>query len=368
MTRSGAPRKARRKTGKAGRNRRSAKQAVSFSSKVYAFLKEVVITLAIVLVIQTFAFGSFHVPTPSMENNILVGDRLIASKVHYGGRTPQTLGIPFTNIYLRGLKLPAFRVPGVTDVKRDDIVVFNFPPEDAPIERKTHYVKRTVGLPGDEIEIRDKVVYINDEEIPAPESSKEHYMATLSSEQVTMPMSRLRSLGVRTVQPFEDGRRYLLPEISADVAAEVERWPYVEEVERFVIPEGSNSGMEIFPEGSGFNPHQYGPLSIPERGDIVALTESTWPIYSDIITRYEGHTVRRTADDAFEIDGVETNEYIIEQDYYFMMGDNRDNSLDSRAWGFVPADHVAAKVLFTYFSWDAERTLPRLGRIGTVIR
>jgi signal peptidase I len=367
-----AKKRATRKTGSkstdTSRSRRQSKKTVPLSSKVYAFAKEVVITLAIVLVIQTFAFGSFHVPTPSMENNILVGDRLIASKMHYGGRTPQTFGIPFTNIFLPGFELASYRVPGFTDIKRDDIVVFNFPPEDVPIERKTHYVKRTIGLPGDTIELRDKVLYVNGTEIPVPEGAKEHYMATLSSTQVTLPMSRLRALGVGTVQPVDDGIRYLVPEISASIAAEIESWPYVETMERFVIPDGSSGGMEIFPEGSGYNPHQYGPLRIPSAGDKVTLDDNTWPIYRDVITRYEGHVARRTPEGRFEIDGVQTDEYVVEQDYYFMMGDNRDNSLDSRAWGFVPADHVAAKVLFTYFSWDAERTLPRLGRIGTIIR
>ncbi len=353
---------------KAASTRDRQKPVIPFRQKAYAFLKEVLITLAIVLVIQTFAFGSFHVPTPSMENNILVGDRLIASKVHYGGRTPQTIGIPFTNVFLPGLEFPWVRVPGFTSVKRDDIVVFNFPPEDKPVERKTHYVKRAVGLPGETIEVRDKQVYVDGTLLPPPDGSKEHYVATLTSAQVELPMSRLRALGVRSVQPLQDGLRFMVMEITREIADEIASWPYIASVEPFVIPASAQSGMEIFPEGSSFNPHQWGPVRIPARGDRVTLSDENWAIYRDVITRFEGHQAARLPDGTFEIDGQVTTTYQVEQDYYFMMGDNRDNSLDGRAWGFVPEDHVVAKVLFTYFSWNSERNLPRLGRIGSLVR
>ena len=139
------------------------------------------------------------------------------------------------------------------------------------------------------------------------------------------------------------------------------------EVEPFVLPPTVvDEGM--FPPNRRANVHQYGPIAIPRKGDRIVLNADTWPLYEDLLTRFEGREARLREGGVVEVDGQPMESYAVGQDYYFMMGDNRDNSLDSRAWGFVPADHIVGKALVAYFSWDGRRNVPRLGRIGHVIR
>jgi signal peptidase I len=121
--------------------------------------------------------------------------------------------------------------------------------------------------------------------------------------------------------------------------------------------------MRIFPEGSGFGPDNYGPLYVPARGDTLRLTPDNWPVYADVIRRYEGHEAELRADGSFLIDGQPADRYVVAQDYFFVMGDNRDSSYDSRIWGFVPADHLVGKAILVYFSWDHEQKRPRSERL-----
>jgi signal peptidase I len=302
-----------------------------------------------------------------MEKNLLVGDFLLVSKLSYGPRTPITLGIPFTNIHLKSLELPFGRLPGFGEVERGEAFVFNYPPEEAAIDRKTHYIKRAMGLPGDTLSLIDKVVHINGEPIPLMSSMQQEWMVYKTTPEVQLPMSRLRELGVEaalaTGRPGQVLLRYGTPE----AAAEIESWPYVDRVEPFVLPNHAADNGMIFPKGSSFNRDNYGPLVIPRSGQTVHLTDQTWPMYEELITRYEKHEARRTGTNTFEIDGQTVTSYTIEQDYYFAMGDNRDNSLDSRAWGFVPGDHVVGKAFLIYFSWDAESG-PRFSRLFNLIK
>lgn len=351
---------------KAARQRKANREpAPSLTQRAAGFVREIVVVLAMVLLIQTFAFASFYVPTPSMESNILVGDRIFVSKLHYGPRLPTALGIPYTNIFIPGLTWPALRLPGFSSVKRGDVVVFNYPPEESPISKKEHYVKRAVGLPGDQLEVRNKVVYINGAALTPPGGLQQHWVVTMQEGQ-TMPWARFRAENFQA-RPYPDDSRALAMELSEEEASEIRTWTGVEQVEPFVLPE-SSTDAQVFPTGSEYNVHHYGPLPIPAAGDIVELSEETWPVYEGLITRFEGHEARRLSNGQFEIDGAPATQYTVEQDYYFMMGDNRDNSLDSRAWGFVPADHVVGKAVITYFSLDKERGVPRFGRIGHLIR
>jgi signal peptidase I len=326
-----------------------------------------VFALVAALIIRTFFFEAFRIPTPSMEKNLLVGDFLLVSKMHYGTRTPITLGVPFTDIYLPGFQLPFFRLPGFGDVKRGDSFVFNYPPDDAPIDRKTHYIKRAMGLPGDTLSVQSKVVHVNGRAIPLDAGMQQEWIVEKSSPEVRLPGPRLRELGIEQVVPLNERSEVLVRFATTHAADEIASWPYVERVEPFIEPPGTRTGNETFPPGSHFTRDNYGPVYIPAAGSTVELSDSTWALYEEIITRYEGHSGRRLGSGRFEIDGKPATSYTFDQDYYFAMGDNRDNSLDSRFWGFVPEDHVVGKAFLIYFSWDADDNLPRIGRIFNLI-
>ncbi len=349
------------------RRRRGEAHKPGVRGKAREWLDALVFALVAALVIRTLFFEAFRIPTPSMEKNLLVGDFLLVSKMHYGTRLPITLGIPFTDIYLPSFELPYFRLPGFGDVKRGDSFVFNYPPEDAPIDRKTHYIKRAMGLPGDTLEVRAKQVYINGELIPLDKRMQLEWVVEKSSPEVRLPGPRLRELGVEQVVPLRDRSEVLIRFATTEAADQIASWPYVERVEPFVEPRGARNGSGTYPPGRDFTRDNYGPVYIPAKGATVALDDESWDLYQTVITRYEGHSGRRTGPGRYEIDGKVAESYTFSQNYYFAMGDNRDNSLDSRFWGFVPEEHVVGKAFLIYFSWDSDKHFPRFGRLLNLI-
>jgi signal peptidase I len=362
----------RRNAGASGSGRRGdrrTRRGDAVKNKTREWLDALVFALVAALIIRTFFFEAFRIPTPSMEKNLLVGDFLLVSKLHYGTRTPITLGIPFTDIYLPGAEFPFFRLPGFGDVDRGDSFVFNYPPEDVPIDRKTHYIKRAIGLPGDTLEIRSKVVYVNGQAYPLDEGMQQEWIVQKSSPEVRLPGPRLRELGVEQVVPFESRSEVLIRFATTQAAEEIASWPYVQRVEPFVEPPAARTGngTSTYPAGAGFTRDEFGPVVIPAKGTTVELNDETWRLYEPVIRRFEGHTTRSDGSGRYEINGQPAERYTFEQDYFFAMGDNRDNSLDSRFWGFVPEDHVVGKAFLIYFSWDTETNLPRIGRLFNLI-
>jgi len=270
-------------------------------------------TLIVVLFIQSFFIQGYGTPTGSMENTILVGDKMFFNQFLYGGSTPR--GIPFTEIKFPYWKLPALREP-----RRGDVVNFDYPGfrDEVEASTKVQYLKRLVGEPGDSIQIINKVLYVN---------GKEFLKAK--------------------------GQRFMFPNPKPK----------------------TQPNRDIFPKNSGWNEDNYGPLYIPKQGDVVNLTTQNYEWWDTFIKR-EGHKIEKTTDGKILIDNSEINQYKVQRNYYFAMGDNRDNSLDSRFWGFVPRENIVGRAWFVYWSWDSNISFAdfikllgssRIDRIGHVI-
>lgn len=313
------------------------------------------------LIIRSFFIEAYRIPTPSMEQSLLTGDFLLVSKLHYGARTPMSLGIPFTSIHLKGVQLPWFRFPGFMDVRRDDIVVFNYPIDNDVVSQKTNYIKRAVGIPGDTLEIIDNVLYVNNEPADYRSTYEQLYRVNVR-ERLRLSPSRVQSAGGQIRQ--QGGNTYLI-NMTESVAEEIGAWQEVVEIKPHVLPESYNDfGRQPFSFSRAFsgNYHNMRAFSVPYKGETVTLTNENWFLYRDVVERYEGNEVSRS-ENGFIINGEETNTYEIQRDYYFMMGDNRDNSEDSRMWGFVPDNHIVGRASIIYFSWDGNNRKPRITRM-----
>jgi signal peptidase I len=320
-----------------------------------------IVAFIVVVIVRSLFFDLFRIPTPSMEENLMVGDYLFVSKLHYGTRLPMSVGVPFTSIYVPGVSFPYTRFSGFSEVQRGDPIVFNFPPASGPVDRKVHYIKRVIGMPGENLSVRDKVVHVGGRPVPLGEGMQQYWRVTKSDERYQIPRTRMEQIGISEVQPTES--RLTVRVLATPTAVKnLQSFSWVESVEPFVVTNSNYSDL-MYPSGRGYTPDNYGPVHIPEKGETVTLTDANWPVYRPAIVRYEGNEARQMTDSTFAIDGERTSTYTFEQDYYFVMGDNRDNSEDSRFWGFVPMNHIVGKATFTYFSWDYDAWMPRFGRI-----
>lgn len=313
-------------------------------------------------ILRAFLFGSYKIPTPSMEKTLLTGDLLIVSNITYGPRTPMGICVPFTQDWcVPGVSLPWTRIPGFRDIQRDDVFVFNVPWEVKPISQKTNYIKRAVAIPGDTISIRDKILYINGEE-EADKEGIQHMYTVKMQNRVRLSTAKIEAAGGR-LMGYSAEDSYLV-NMTDDVAEKVSNWAEVDTLYMEVIPEGARETGYINSEGdfskAFYNHDQMPELVVPFQGQTIELNNANWFIYKDLIERYEKNDLRREDGKIF-INGEETSSYTIKGDYYFAMGDNRDNSQDSRFWGFVPESHVIGKASIVWFSLD--NMVPRFERV-----
>lgn len=314
------------------------------------------------IIIRTFFIEAYRIPTPSMEQTLLTGDFLIVTKVNYGARTPMTIGIPFTSVHVKGITLPWFRLPGFQQVKRNEIVVFNYPIDALAISQKTNYIKRCVGMPGDTLEIRNKQLFINGQPSEMKETFEQLYLVR-TRERIRLSEARVNVAGGE-IFGMEPPNLYFV-NMTENVMESLASWPEIESIEPRIVPREVNLYQRSnfsFRRGMSGNHDHIDPMVIPYRGMELVLSDETWPIYRDVVERYEGNRVTREGN-AFLVNGSPADVYIVQKDYYFMMGDNRDNSEDSRHWGFVPDDHIIGKPAIIYFSWDGSRFLPRFSRL-----
>lgn len=358
--------KQRARQAQAGGANRSDKHAPLPKSWKREWAEALIFALVVMLIVRTFIFDLFKIPTPSMEKSLLVGDHLFVSKLNYGTRLPKTIGVPFTQIHWPGFEFPHFRFPGFSEVKRGDAIVFNYPVEEKPIDRKMHYIKRVVGLPGETVELRSKVVHVDDAPQPLLSGMQQVWDVYKTDSRVHVSATRLRAIGVDSVSATNNLE--LIRVVATEEAVnQVAAWPYIDRVEPFIMNPDPRYSAAMYPPNRGFTPDNYGPVKIPKAGQTITLTKENWPEYEVVVGKYEGHDARMLSDGTFMIDGKATTSYTFQQDYYFVMGDNRDNSEDSRFWGFVPMDHVVGKALMVYYSWDKNRNLPRFNRMFKII-
>ena len=336
---------------------------------VHEWADAIVFAVVAATLIRWLIMEAYTIPTPSMENSLLVGDFLFVSKFHYGTRTPKTpLQLPlthqkiwFTEIpsYLPWIELPSYRLPGITHVKREDVVVFNVPPrelnegKDYPIDLKTNYIKRCVGISGDRLEVKDRQLIVNGQPLKNPEMMQFSYLVTAKDEINERNFTKLgldpddyTFLG----RPESDKAVYQMFLTHAKVE-ELKSVPYITAVEDdYRTHEGPDG--RIFPQSKfgPWNGDNFGPIVIPKKGMTITVNDSTLAFYGETIRLYDHNESVETKEGKLFVDGKELTQYTFHQNYYFMMGDNRHNSLDSRYWGFVPEDHIVGKAFFIWLS------------------
>ncbi len=361
---------------KTGKHKRSGKSNIS---DFRWWLREIIIPLAIVLFIKGFVGAPSWIPTTSMEKTLMANELVIVSKLNYGPRVPMTwLVIPLTHreipilgikSYLDWIELPYMRLPGWEKVERYDVVVFNWPAEfEHPVDRRLHYVKRCIGLPGDTLEIKHGDVYINGKKLIPPSSVQYAYCVQLKHVSPEL-IYRLRAKGI-VVHEFSilPGNVALL-NMTPQEATKLRNMPGVLYIHRMqglgyddkppyrICSAIYNMPVDLFPEGPAFNDwtiDDMGPIYIPAKGDTLWLDSQNVYIYRTLIEKHEKNTLTISKDGKIIINGKPARFYVTKMDYYWMMGDNRHNSQDSRYWGFVPEDHIVGKAIIVLFSWDAQ--------------
>lgn len=364
-----------------------ASHSVEFNKK-YAVIKRtgmrewadaILFAVVVAYVIRTFFIEAFKIPTPSMEKTLRVGDFLFVSKVHYGVRFPMTpLAIPFAHQDIAGIKayseilqLPYMRLPALERIKRGNIVVFNYPNEpDRPVDKKTHYIKRCVGLPGDSLQVKNGFVYTNGKLTDDTSKLQFQYLVTFKKYELTDDVlfdeldlyDYIRHADIASYLQSGSGFSsdplvYEMP-LDHQKLEKVKKFVDLKSVHRISYDSASAHGGDVYPHNPllfHWSVDNYGPIYIPKKDDEIVMNDSSYWLYGKIIRDYEDNPSLTLKQGKVYIDGNLVSKYKFKMNYYWMMGDNRHNSADSRSWGFVPENHIVGKPLFIFFSMKYSR-------------
>ncbi len=369
------------------------------------WLDAIIFAVVVVTLINIFFFQAFKIPSSSMERSLLTGDYLFVGKTAYGPKLPQTpLSVPFVHntmpgsgkeSYSTALQYGYKRLKGFGSVQRDDYVVFSFPHGDTvlskapaedyythvrmtsreyaektygplkvrPVDKKDHYVKRCVAVAGDSLSVIDGWVWVNgvpQERYPGIQNT---YQVVTNGNAINPIVLRDMGFNMAEVWYSQTLPGYPALPLTDEQREKIETLANVESVVQNVDvfpPDYPDSEIMLFPfVETGWTRDNYGPIWIPAKGESVQLTAENLPLWRRIIEVYEGNTLEVTDDGRFIINGETTDTYTFKMDYYFMMGDNRHNSLDSRYWGFVPEDHIVGKPRVIWMSTDANLPFPK---------
>ena len=365
---------------------------------IMSWIDAIIYALVLVYFLFLFIGQNYQIPSSSLEKSLLTGDFLWVNKVTYGPRVPQTPlhfplaqnTLPILNCksYIETPQLPYHRLKGLRNVERMDIVVFNFPAGDTvalkcpnpdyytlcqergrdvvwnnkeifgdiiyrPVDRRDNYVKRCLGLPGETLQIRDGIVYINGKAVPQPKNVQ--YFYYVETDGTFIDEDLYDELGISMDDRHGQGNQYILP-LTAAMKQTLESKPWVQTIQR--IQPDAGETLITYPVGVdyGWTHANYGPIWIPKKGAKVDLTVQNLPLYERCIRNYEGNTLEVKGGQIY-INGKVATSYTFKMDYYWMQGDNRDNSLDSRYWGFVPEDHIVGTPSIILISFDKDHTL-----------
>jgi len=332
-------------------------------SKTREWVDAIVFALVASTIIRGLLFSAYAIPSGSMEGTQLTGDYLFVSKFSYGPRMPFTpISIPFTEPVVMGgvktywdiLKLPYFRLPGTSEVKKGDIVVFNKPSEadaNIPVDMRTTLIKRCQATPGDLLTIVNAQVYINGKAANNASKAQTSYKVITDGKYINPQL--FTDLNITVLQQTAaDTYEMIVP---SDNLATLKSYSNIRFVAPVIQPAGQYDA-EIFPNNKNFkwNLDNFGPLVLPKKGMTIKLNDSTLTLYRRAIETYE-HNKVETAGTSILVNGKNADSYTFKMNYYWMMGDNRHDSLDSRFWGYVPEDHIVGKAMLTWMSIDSTK-------------
>ncbi|MCP4550536.1 MAG: signal peptidase I [Bacteroidetes bacterium] len=369
-------------------------------SFVREWVDAIVFAVIAASIIRIFIFEAYSIPTSSMEKTLLVGDFLFVSKISYGPRSPMTpIAFPFVHhtmpltktmkSYVEWIKLPYFRFPGISKIKRHDAIVFNFPDGDTlsvkwqsnisyysmvrnygiervnndehtfgkiisrPLDKRENFIKRCMAMPGDRLEIINQQVHINGALLETTGEKEFKYLVVTNGTRFN-PRT-LEKLNITEDVISGNINQYILT-LTEGAANQLKKIANVISLTQMIEPKGERD-PQIFPHDTAYkwNLDNFGPLDIPQKGQTIQLNTGNISLYKRIIRSFENNELKVEGDKIF-VNGVESETYTFKMNYYWMMGDNRHNSADSRVWGFVPEDHVVGKASLVWFSLDPNKS------------
>ena len=386
--------------------------SIKAKNSTYKFISgwvdAIVVALVVATILRTFLIEMYVIPSPSMEKTLLVGDYIGVSKVTYGPKVPNTpLALPLVhNInpldaesksYVEWIKWGYKRLAGFRDVERGDVIVFNYPQGDTvlvsdpqmnyytlkrhygkeyldniskimvhPVDKRDNYIKRAVAISGDLFAVKDGDVYIGGKREDVVSTMLKQYSIQFNPGAITRTVMESNSISESDITSFNKNQMKVF--ISKDQADNLSKLNGVQNVVRMI---NNDPSIDVFPYDTlnyKFNEDNFGPITIPQKGATVSINANNLSLYHRIITAYEKNTLELKDNGDIYINGLKTHSYTFKMNYFFAMGDNRDNSLDSRFFGFVPEDHIVGSASFIWMSIDNSKSFPKNIRFSRMFK